>query len=376
MYKGKTFSVVLLAAGSSTRMGTNKMELLFNGLTPIELCVKAFSDFADEFIFVCSDSTRSIVEKVIKRTQIKSFCVTGGDTRRQSVGAALKQAHMEFISIHDCARCLITKQVIAENLDCTLKNGCGITSVPMVDTIRYEKSGEIIDRNGVLAAQTPQSFNTELFRNAYNMVSEECTDDAAIYHAFGHKLFYSSGDRRNLKLTTPDDIVIFQSILHDRSLKMFKVGFGEDTHRLTENRSLILGGVTVPFELGLLGHSDADVLVHAIIDAVLGACSLGDIGKLFPDSEAEFKDISSFILLRRAIDKIVENGFGIINIDATVIAQKPMLGQYRDEMRQNIAKACAIGIDNVSVKFTTPEHVGPEGRMECITARAVALVQH
>ncbi len=351
------------------------MELLFNGLTPIELCVKAFSNFADEFIFVCSDSTRNTVEKIIERTQVKSFCVTGGETRRQSVGAALKQAHMEFISIHDCARCLITKQVIAENLDCTIENGCAITSVPMVDTIRYEKSGEIIDRNGVLAAQTPQSFNTELFRKAYNAVTEECTDDAAIYHAFGHELFYSAGDRRNLKLTTPDDIEIFQSVLHDRSLEMFKVGFGEDTHRLTENRSLILGGVTVPFELGLLGHSDADVLVHAIIDAILGACSLGDIGKLFPDSEAEFKDISSLVLLRCTVDKIIERGFSIINIDATVIAQKPKLGQYREEMRQNIAKACKLSIDDVSVKFTTPEHVGPEGRMECMTTRAVAFVR-
>lgn len=375
MYKGKTFSVVLLAAGSSTRMGTNKMELLFNRLTPIELCVKAFSNFADEFIFVCSDSTRNTVEKIIERTQVKSFCVTGGETRRQSVGAALKQAHMEFISIHDCARCLITKQVIAKNLDCTIENGCAITSVPMVDTIRYEKSGEIIDRNGVLAAQTPQSFNTELFRKAYNAVTEECTDDAAIYHAFGHELFYSAGDRRNLKLTTPDDIEIFQSVLRDRSLEMFKVGFGEDTHRLTENRSLILGGVTIPFELGLLGHSDADVLVHAIIDAILGTCSLGDIGKLFPDSEAEFKDISSLVLLRRTVDKIIERGFSIINIDATVIAQKPKLGQYREEMRQNIAKACKLSIDDVSVKFTTPEHVGPEGRMECMTTRAVAFVR-
>lgn len=375
MYKGKTFSVILLAAGSSTRMGINKMEIQFNGLTPIELCVKAFSDFADEFIFVCSDSTRNIIKKIIEGTKIKSFCVTGGETRQQSVGAALKEAHMEFVSIHDCARCLVSKELIIKNLDCTIENGCGITSIPMVDTIRHEKTGEIIDRNSIIAAQTPQSFNTELFRKAYRDASHEYTDDAGIFRASRHRLFYSAGDRRNLKLTTPDDIAIFQSILYDRSLKMFKVGFGEDTHRLIENRRLILGGVIIPFELGLLGHSDADVLVHAIIDAILGACSLGDIGKLFPDSDAEFKDISSLVLLQRTIDKVRENGFSIINIDATVIAQKPKLSQYRDAMRQNIAKACLIDFDNVSVKFTTPEHVGPEGHMECITARAVASVQ-
>ncbi|MCH5278737.1 MAG: 2-C-methyl-D-erythritol 2,4-cyclodiphosphate synthase [Christensenellaceae bacterium] len=153
-----------------------------------------------------------------------------------------------------------------------------------------------------------------------------------------------------------------------------RVGYGEDTHRLVEGRKLIIGGVEIPFELGLLGHSDADVLVHAIIDAVLGACALGDIGQHFPDNDKGYRDISSLILAKRTAELVKEHGFYISNIDATVIAQKPKLAAFRDDMRRNTSYAFGMDIADVSVKFTTPEHTGPEGNLECITSRAVAMV--
>lgn len=155
---------------------------------------------------------------------------------------------------------------------------------------------------------------------------------------------------------------------------MYRIGFGEDTHRLTANRKLILGGVGIPFELGLLGHSDADVLTHSIIDALLGACALGDIGNSFPDSDDAYKGISSIVLLMRTTELIRSNGFTPINVDVTLIAQKPKLAAYRNEMRTRLAEAMSITIEQVSVKFTTPEHLGAEGRLEGMSARAVALV--
>lgn len=155
---------------------------------------------------------------------------------------------------------------------------------------------------------------------------------------------------------------------------MIRVGFGEDTHRLQEGRRLVLGGVEIENELGLLGHSDADVLIHAVIDALLGAAALGDIGQLFPDTDEAYRGISSRLLLRHVSKLLRLKGFDIGSVDATLIAQKPKLAPFRDAMRLNIANDLDIDLSLVSVKFTTPEHVGPEGRLECMTARAVAVI--
>lgn len=155
-----------------------------------------------------------------------------------------------------------------------------------------------------------------------------------------------------------------------------RIGNGYDVHKLVEGRKLILGGVDIPYEKGLLGHSDADVLIHAIMDALLGACALGDIGKLFPDSDAEFKDISSVLLLKKVAEVLKRENYTIINIDSIVVAQKPKLATYIQEMRSNIAKALEIPVDCVSVKATTTEHLGFEGRGEGISSYAVCLLEN
>ncbi len=155
---------------------------------------------------------------------------------------------------------------------------------------------------------------------------------------------------------------------------MFRVGHGYDVHKLVENRKLILGGVEIPYEKGLLGHSDADVLVHAVIDALLGACAIGDIGKLFPDTDMKFKDADSILLLKDVCNRIYSKNFKISNIDVTVIAQAPKLRPYIDKMTENIAKTCDISIDCVNIKATTEEHLGFTGRKEGISAHSVCLV--
>ncbi len=153
-----------------------------------------------------------------------------------------------------------------------------------------------------------------------------------------------------------------------------RIGHGYDVHKLTENRKLILGGVEIPFELGLLGHSDADVLVHAIMDSLLGAAALGDIGKLFPDTDAAYKGADSILLLKEVCRVLSDNGCKIVNIDSTLIAQKPKLKDYIFSMRENIASVCNIDISAVSVKATTEEKLGFTGRLEGISAHAVCLI--
>ncbi|MEA4925125.1 MAG: 2-C-methyl-D-erythritol 2,4-cyclodiphosphate synthase [Syntrophomonadaceae bacterium] len=153
-----------------------------------------------------------------------------------------------------------------------------------------------------------------------------------------------------------------------------RIGMGYDVHRLAEDRRLILGGIAIPYTCGLLGHSDADVLVHAICDALLGAAALGDIGRHFPDSSAEFKDIDSMVLLQRVVQLLADQGFNIINVDSTIVAQNPKLAPYIPEMTANLARAMAIEINQVSVKATTTERLGFEGREEGISAQAVALI--
>lgn len=154
-----------------------------------------------------------------------------------------------------------------------------------------------------------------------------------------------------------------------------RIGHGYDVHKLTENRRLILGGVNIPWEKGLLGHSDADVLLHAVMDALLGAAALGDIGGMFPDTDNSYKDADSIELLKKVCEIIEDKGFKIVNIDSTVIAQKPKLKPYIEEMRENIAKACKISTNNINVKATTEEHLGFTGREEGISAHAVCIIE-
>lgn len=154
-----------------------------------------------------------------------------------------------------------------------------------------------------------------------------------------------------------------------------RIGYGEDTHRLESNYALILGGENIPFEKGLKGHSDADVLLHAITDALLGALAMGDIGKWFPDTDPEYAGISSLLLLEKVAEAVRKKGYRVVNLDSVIVAQRPKLAAYTDKMRENIAKAVFTNAENVSVKATTTEGCGPEGRGECITARAVCLLE-
>ena len=212
----------------------------------------------------------------------------------------------------------------------------------------------------------PQGFSAGLLMDAYaNAFTDggDFTDDAGIVEAFGHKVSLVKGSEDNIKITTPEDVV-----LETRIGKVF------DVHRLVEGRKLILGGVDIPYEKGLLGHSDADVLLHALIDAILGAASMGDIGRLFPDTDPAFKDASSLVLLERAWNAVKYRGYDFINADITVICERPKLAPHIDKMEDNICNVLNISRERINIKATTTEKLGFTGRGEGIAAEAVCIL--
>ena len=373
----KKVCAILLAAGESTRMGVdedgrpvNKLLLCFDNMTPIEICAADLSFFADEIVIAVSDATEHIARTVGSWCRVPVAVVRGGERRQDSVLNALRATDADIVAIHDCARCLVSHKVIEDSIASAIEYGSGVAAIPARDTLR-KKTGETVDRKELLVMQTPQSFDRQKLLAAYNNSNAEVTDDAALFMAEYGEVRYSKGDIMNQKLTEYNDISMFRRCLCTPAPR---VGFGEDTHRLAEGRKLILGGVEIPFELGLLGHSDADALTHAVIDALLGAAALGDIGRHFPDSDPQYKGICSLELLKNVSELIRKEGFHIQNFDATIVAQKPKLAPFIEAMRENLASAAGIDPHYASVKATTPEGTGPEGDLECITVRAVACV--
>ena len=258
---------------------------------------------------------------------------------------------------------------------------------------------ETLARDAVYLAQTPQAFRRDVLRDALALAGQgfEVTDEAALAERAGHRVRLVDGDPFNIKVTTPHDVPVAEAIARERAPHLegrassdagsgsdpggrsrvgaIRVGTGYDLHRLVEGRPLILGGVTVPYERGLLGHSDADAVCHAVTDAVLGAVAAGDIGRHFPDTDPQFRGASSLDLLSRAAAIVRDRGFTIINVDVVVIAERPKLAPYIEAMRGQVAAALGIAVSGVSVKGKTNEGIGELGRGEAIATHAVALVE-
>ena len=237
---------------------------------------------------------------------------------------------------------------------------------------------ETVPRNELYFAQTPQVFSTDIYKKAINC-NEKCeniTDDNMLVELIGEKIYPVDIGSYNIKITTSDDISYAEYLIErERNMYETRVGHGYDVHRFCDGRDLILGGVNIPYEKGLLGHSDADVLLHAIMDALLGACALGDIGRLFPDSDDSYLGISSLELLCRVEKLIRKNGFEVINIDATVIMERPKLAPYVEEMIHNISNTLKIELSRINIKATTEEKLGFTGSGDGASAHAVAMLR-
>jgi 2-C-methyl-D-erythritol 4-phosphate cytidylyltransferase/2-C-methyl-D-erythritol 2,4-cyclodiphosphate synthase len=317
------------------------------------------------------------------RGHARIHVVEGGERRQDSVANAFARVadHADIIVIHDAARPLVTEDVIRRTIEAAAASGAAIAAVRPQDTVKQgDASGLItgtLPREEVFLAQTPQAFRTSVLRDALaaDMGGVTATDEAMLAERAGHPVALVEGDARNLKITTPDDLAMAEYLLGGRAgVPAIRVGNGYDLHVLVAGRPLILGGVTIPFEKGLKGHSDADAVCHAVTDALLGAAGAGDVGRHFPDTDPRWKDANSIALLSTAGDIIRTAGFSIVNIDLVVIAERPRVAPFVDAMRANLARALSIAAEQVSVKGKTNEGVDSMGAGESIAVHAVALL--
>lgn len=349
---------ILLAAGTSQRFGRDKLREQVSGKEVWQRSFRALADHPQvDAVGIVGD-----VE-----CPEAAFIVPGGATRQESSRAGIEALpdDAEVVLIHDAARPFTSAEVISRVIEGVRLDGAAYAAVPVTDTIRT-RAGETLDRSELLSVQTPQGALAEHFRRAHDEAPAGATDDIALLHAIGVAAKPVEGDPANIKITHPNDLPM-------PSLSDVRTGFGYDTHRFSDDpdRPLMLGGIALPGP-GLEGHSDADALLHAIVDALLGALGKGDIGIHFPPSDPRWKDEPSLTFLTAARDLIGD--WTIAQIDATVIAERPKLAPHWPAMKAAIADALGIEEERVSLKATTNEQMGALGRAEGIAALATATL--
>ena len=309
----------------------------------------------------------------------------GGVTRAASVAAGLQvlaehgARDADWVLVHDAARCLVPPVAIDRLIDACIDDAVGgLLALPLSDTLKaadaQQRVAQTVERSGKWAAQTPQMFRLALLRDALARAGSDVTDESSAVEALGQAPRLVPGDARNFKLTLPEDFARAQALLEGATMNV-RMGEGWDVHALVAGRPLILGGVHVPHDKGLDGHSDADALAHAITDALLGAAALGDIGRHFPDTDIKFKGADSLVLLAEAAKRVRDAGFEIGNIDSTIVAQAPKMAPHIPAMRERLATALGLARDQVNVKAKTAEQMGPVGEGRAIEARAICALR-
>ncbi len=363
-------SLILTCAGSGSRAGFKHNKLLekINDKTIIETALEKFVDSGkiDQYIVTASQIDFENIKRLLP-----DYCliVEGGDTRTQSVKNALKVVSGDIVLIHDGARPFVSKAVISDCINKVVEFGGAVPVIPCKDTILKSNrvvADEYLGKNELFAVQTPQGFKTNLIKNAYARACDKTfNDDGEVFKEFIGELGVFDGDFKNVKLTFKEDFSPISS---------YRFGTGFDCHRLVENRKLILGGVTIPHDKGLLGHSDADVLTHAIMDAILSASANRDIGYHFSDKDPKYKDADSMKLLESVIKMTSNLGYEVDSISASIMAEKPKLLGYIPSITENLAKALNLPIDKVGISATTLEGLGFVGREEGICVHATAVL--
>ncbi|MEG2053344.1 MAG: 2-C-methyl-D-erythritol 2,4-cyclodiphosphate synthase [Oscillospiraceae bacterium] len=394
MYNNKKITAIIVGAGSSTRMGFDKLFYKLEGKEVLWHSVNILvqNEYIDDVVLVINEDKREDINLILQNFTKPIKVVQGGNNRVQSVQNGVAAATGDFVAIHDAARPFASDELIKAVIEKAVTVGGAVPAVRVKDTVKMSENGEGVTadlcRDKLFAVQTPQVFDLQKYKNALLKLGEkEVTDDAEIFSNAGYEVGFSAGDYKNIKITTVDDLPLAKTN-YDEAQPLqtvqnaqkpvqgfgFKIGHGYDVHKLVADRKLILGGVCIPFEKGLLGHSDADVLAHAVADALLGATALGDIGKHFPDNDDEYKNADSLVLLKKVCELVTQNGFAIGNVDATILCQAPKLATFILQMRENLAKAMGIDVANVSVKATTEEHLGFTGSGEGIATHCVCLL--
>ena len=364
---------LILCAGTGSRTGLPYNKILYTlGKKPIlQTTLDAFAQSRVTRIVIAAQPCDEQAVRELAAPYRNVTVVTGGNTRTRSVRNGLQAAKgCDIVAIHDGARPFVTPALIDETIRSAEAHGSGIAAVPAVDTVKEAQDGAIvrsIPRENLWCMQTPQTFAYPLICEAYRKIAGDYTDDAEVYARAGYVPRIVRGDPENIKVTTPSDLL-------RGAPARTKIGTGFDVHPLCAGRELVLGGVRIPHDKGLMGHSDGDVLTHAIMDALLSAAGLPDIGVLFPDTDPATEGICSLRLLREVCRKIAEKGYRIGNVSAVVMAQKPKLMPHIAAIRQTLAAGMQIGTDRIDVSATTTERLGIVGEEKGMAASASCLL--
>ncbi len=366
-------TLILACAGEGKRAGFQKNKLLIDagGCTVLQKTLSVFikSGLINQYIVTLSERD---INEVSPTLPSGVEVVLGGKTRTDSVKNALIKATGDVVLIHDGARPFVTLKMIKDCIDTAVTFGSAVPIIPVRDTICSSESNKIVDylgKSGLYAVQTPQGFDRIKLLDAYNNCNKTYNDDGEVYSSLYGKVSTYDGDNENVKLTFSEDFTLLNT------LPLCKVGNGFDCHRLVENRKLILGGIELPHDKGLLGHSDADVLTHAIMDAMLSACALRDIGYHFPDTDERYKGANSIDLLKRVIELCKGVGYKIKSLSAVIMAQKPKLLPHIPTISKNLSDVLNIDIAEIGIGATTLEGLGFVGREEgiCVSATCVMV---
>jgi 2-C-methyl-D-erythritol 4-phosphate cytidylyltransferase/2-C-methyl-D-erythritol 2,4-cyclodiphosphate synthase len=406
-------TAIIAAGGRGRRLGAAvPKQLLAVGGTPmLELSVRAFVRHprVDSLVVVLPPELVDDPPAYLADTGKPTRLVTGGERRQDSVANGLAAAPdvSEVVLVHDAARPFVDAAVIDRVIDAATSTGAAICALQARDTVKVADQQDAavvrhtLPRELVFLAQTPQGFRRAVLADAVRLgqAGVEATDEAFLAEQSGHRVTLVEGSARNMKITSAEDLAMAQKMMDEKSevrspksevegferadklevrdnaVATMRIGFGYDLHRLVEGRKLIIGGVDIPFERGLHGHSDADVLCHAVTDAVLGAAGAGDIGRHFPDTDERWRGASSVDLLGRAACIVRDAGFEVANVDAVVIADRPKLSPHLPAIVGQLAGALGVPAGVVSVKGKTNEGVGEIGRGEAIACHAVAMLR-
>jgi 2-C-methyl-D-erythritol 4-phosphate cytidylyltransferase/2-C-methyl-D-erythritol 2,4-cyclodiphosphate synthase len=396
-------TAVIAAGGRGVRFGGGTLKQLqrVGGRTILDRSVQAFAAhpaIAEVIVALPPELVADPPLDAGNQRSIPVRVVAGGARRQDSVANAVQQAAAasDVIVVHDAARPFVSADLISRTIDAALAHGAALAATPSRDTVKRVDGTIVVEtlpRDLIYLAQTPQAFRRTVLERALRASragpespgSIDTTDEASLIERLGERVEIVEGEASNIKITTPEDLVLAEAIAANsadavalrqrKPARTGRAGTGYDLHRLVAGRPLILGGITIPAERGALGHSDADVVCHAITDAILGAARLGDIGRHFPDTDPAWKGASSLDMLTRATAMVAGAGFEVGNVDVTIVLESPKIKPYIDAMQTAVARAIGIDPDRVSVKGKTNEGVDAVGRGEAIAAHAIALLR-
>jgi 2-C-methyl-D-erythritol 4-phosphate cytidylyltransferase/2-C-methyl-D-erythritol 2,4-cyclodiphosphate synthase len=403
-------SVIIAAGGRGQRLGgaRPKQLLVVGGRSILERTVGTFlaHPHVDEIVVALPADVVADPPPYLTGTRKSVRIVAGGQRRQDSVANAFQVVNdqSEVVVVHDAARPFASADLITRTILAAAESGAAVAAMQAQDTVklgvrqarpdraddaaiaRPDSSEErvfvqsTLSRTSIYLAQTPQAFRRDVLRDALALseTGVDATDEASLAERAGYPVRLVPGERTNIKITTPEDLPVAETLAGSATplrVRTGRAGTGYDLHRLVPGRPLVVGGVVIPSERGALGHSDADVVCHAVTDAILGAVGLGDIGLHFPDGDPAWKDASSLELLTKAVAMVFDNGFEVGNVDVTIILEAPRIRPQVEAMRAAVARAVGISPSQVSIKGKTNEGVDAVGRGEAIAAHAIALLR-